>query len=72
MEFLAINRPRPDADSEQLTAMIPAHLRWVDHGLRTGELVRADRWGHGGMCLVEAPDGECGIRGADGSTACPP
>ena len=56
MEFLAINRPRPSADSEQLTAVIPAHLRWVDRGLRTGELARAGRWGHGGMCIIEAPD----------------
>jgi uncharacterized protein YciI len=56
MEFLTINRPHPGADSEQLTAVIPAHLRWVDRGLRTGDLVRAGRWGRGGMCIIEAPD----------------
>lgn len=55
MEFLIVNRLRDSAD-ERLGPAIRDHLRWVTHGLRTGDLVRAGRWGRDGMCIIEEPD----------------
>ena len=56
MQFLAVNRPRPTTTTDQLGPVIPDHLRWVTHEQRTGHIVRAGRWGNGGMCIIEAPD----------------
>ena len=56
MEFLAINRPLAGTTHEDLAAVIPDHLRWIAHGLAAGRIVRAGAWGHGGMCIIAAPD----------------
>jgi hypothetical protein len=61
MEFLIVNRLRDSAD-ERLGPAIRDHLRWVTHGLRTGDIVRAGRWGRGGMCSIEAPDETSAVR----------
>ena len=62
MEFLAINRLPSSAANDRLGPVVLDHLRWVARGLRTGDIVRAGRWGHGGMCIIEAPDETSAVR----------
>jgi len=56
MEFLAINRPTPTATRHLLDAVVPDHVRWVGEQLRAGALIRAGRWGTGGMYIINARD----------------
>jgi uncharacterized protein YciI len=56
MEFLAINRTLPTATRQRLDAAVPEHVRWVTARLDTGDLIRAGRWGTGGMCIIDARD----------------
>ena len=52
MFFLAINRAKPDARTEAIGEVIPAHIDWIKRSIAGGALVQAGKWGEGGGVLV--------------------
>ena len=54
MEYLAINRPIRPLKGPSLSTVLEAHGRWIDTGFRSTVIVRAGRWGSGGMYILEA------------------
>lgn len=55
MLFLAINQPLADGGPPAPEGIVD-HLAWIDHGLATGVIETAGRWGTGGVVLLHATD----------------
>jgi len=59
MYFLAINKVKQGADTGELMAIIPQHVRWTMEQIGKGVVAQAGKWGeYGGMILFSAEDAE--------------
>lgn len=54
---MAINKFKPNLNSDEIGKVVPLHISWIKGRTSSGEIVQAGKWGDsGGMVMLMAKD----------------